>query len=184
MTPTEAKKQLRRACLEKRLALDKNTKKAADEAFCRAIAALDDFCEADLLLLFSPMRGEPDMTPLASIAAARGIKIAFPRCEDGVMTFHTVTGKDDFAPDMFGIPSPRATLPVAKPTARTLCILPGLAAGRDGSRLGYGGGFYDRFLATFEGITVFPIYDCLLFDSLPTEATDRPVDILITEKGE
>ena len=143
----------------------------------------------------------PEMTLLYDYPISRGCKVIRKVDDDKKLTEdilwevvcvsrdvatcrHTVTGKEDFAPAMFGIPSPRATLPVAKPTARTLCILPGLAAGRDGSRLGYGGGFYDRFLATFEGITVFPIYDCLLFDSLPTEATDRPVDILITEKGE
>ena len=178
------KKQLRRECLAKRLSLAPDTKKAADEALCRTVAALDAFREADLVLLFSPMRGEPDLTPLAALATARGAKVAFPRCENGEMTFHTVQGENDFSPDSFGIPSPHATLPVACTTARTLCVLPGLAAGRDGSRLGYGGGFYDRFLATFAGVTVFPIYDFLLFDSLPTEATDRPVDILITEKGE
>jgi 5-formyltetrahydrofolate cyclo-ligase len=100
------------------------------------------------------------------------------------MTFHTVQAESDFSPDDFGIPAPREELPAAEATARTLCVLPGLAAGRDGSRLGYGGGFYDRFLATFAGITVFPIYDFLLFDTLPTEPFDRPVDILIAEKGE
>ena len=184
MTLAEEKKQLRRACLQKRLSLSAEQKKRADDAICHAIAALDAFREADLLLLFSPMRGEPDLTPLAPLAAARGIQIAFPRCESDSMTFHAVQGKADFSPDQFGIPSPHATLPIVQATARTLCILPGLAAGRDGSRLGYGGGFYDKFLATFEGITLFPIYDFLLFDTLPTEATDRPVDILITEKGE
>ena len=184
MTVAEEKKLLRRECLQKRLSLSTEQKKAADGAICQAIAALDAFREADVLLLFSPMRGEPDLTPLASLAAARGIKVAFPRCERGEMTFHVVQSENDFSPDQFGIPSPHATLPLAQATARTLCVLPGLAAGRDGSRLGYGGGFYDKFLATFEGITLFPIYDFLLFDTLPTEATDRPVDILITEKGE
>lgn len=184
MTPNEAKKQLRRECLAKRLSLASDAKKKADGALCRAVAALDAFRDADLVLLFSPMRGEPDLTPLATLAIAQGAKVAFPRCENGKMTFHTVEGENDFSPDVFGIPSPHATLPIARTTARTLCVLPGLAAGRDGSRLGYGGGYYDKFLATFAGITVFPLYDFLLFDSLPTEATDRPVDILITEKGE
>lgn len=183
MTVAEEKKQLRRECLAKRLSLTATEKRAADAALCEKIAVTDAFLGADLVLLFCPMRGEPDLLPLARAAAARGARIAFPRCEGGVMTFYEVANEGDFAPDQFGIPSPKATLPVARTSEKTLCILPGLAAGRDGTRLGYGGGFYDKFLATFPGITLFPIYNCLLFDTLPHEATDRPVDILITEKG-
>ena len=183
MTLTEEKKRLRRECLAKRLSLTAAEKEAADGALCDRIAAQDAFLAADLVLLFCPMRGEPDLTPLAKLAVARGARIAFPRCEDGIMTFYEVKSESDFAPDQFGIPSPKPTCPVARTSEKTLCILPGLAAGRDGTRLGYGGGFYDKFLATFEGITLFPIYEALLFDTLPHEATDRPVSILLTEKG-
>ena len=126
------------------------------------------------------MRGEPDLTPLIEIARARKIPTAFPRCENGVMTFHVASAPDDFSPDTYGIPSPRPALPVPICTARTLCILPGLAAGEDGTRLGYGGGYYDRFLDTFEGITLFPIYKERLFPTLPTDPNDKRVQIILT----
>ena len=100
------------------------------------------------------------------------------------MFFHTVGGVNELLPDRYGIPAPAADAPRACSNARTLCLLPGLAAGKDGTRLGYGGGFYDRFLATFEGTTLFPVYSRLVFDTLPSEAHDRRVDHILTEKGE
>ena len=133
---------------------------------------------------FTPVRGEPDLLPLFGQAQKRGIPVAFPRCEGTRMSFHTVRDPNAMPVDRFGIPAPPSTAPSPVPTARTLCILPGLAAGRDGTRLGYGGGFYDRFLDTFSGITLFPIYERLLFPTLPTEPTDHRVAYVVTEKGE
>lgn len=178
------KKRLREHCKALRLSIPTEEKALADAAILRTVTAHSAFLGADLLLCFSPVRGEVDLTPIVEIAKKRGVSVAFPRCEGTDMRFHIVKNSDELAVDRFGIPAPCATAPIAVPTARTLCLLPGLAAGRDGSRLGYGGGFYDRFLATFGGITLFPIYERLLFPTLPTEKTDKAVDHLITEKGE
>ncbi|MBR7181513.1 MAG: 5-formyltetrahydrofolate cyclo-ligase [Clostridia bacterium] len=182
MTAQE-KKALRKECLARRMAMPTAVKQDADAALCRTIAESDAFRTADLLLLFLPMRGEPDLTPLAALAKARGVAVAYPRCTDGEMTFHLDDGRA-FTPDRFGIAAPPPDAPEALPSEKTLCLLPGLAAGRDRTRLGYGGGFYDRYLATFPGKTLFPVYDALLFDTLPTEATDCTVDMIVTEKGE
>ena len=178
------KKSLRERCKALRLAISPEEKAAADAAILHTVTAHSSFLDADLLLCFFPVRGEVDLTPITEIAKKRGVPVAFPRCEGTDMRFHTVENLDELAAGRFGIPTPRATAPLAFPTERTLCLLPGLAAGRDGSRLGYGGGFYDRFLDTFGGITLFPIYERLVFPTLPTEKTDRSVDHLITEKGE
>ncbi len=184
MTVFEKKAALRPACLAVRKNIPPAVRAAADAALCRHVAALPAFAEADLLLLYAPVRGEPSLLPLLARAKEAGIPVAFPRCMGVQMHFHPVSDPNEMLPDRFGIPAPAADAPIVKATSKTLCILPGLAAGRDGTRLGYGGGFYDRFLATFAGITVFPIYECLLYPTLPTEETDRRVDHLITEKGE
>lgn len=184
MTVAAQKKQLRQDCLARRLSLSPTEKQAADETLCRAIEALPLFQNADLILCFSPVRGEPDLSRLFAAAKERGIPVAYPRCESTDMTFHTVDTLQELRPDRFGIPAPTAAAPLARCTAATLCLMPGLAAGRDGTRLGYGGGFYDRFLDTFPGICVFPVYECLLFSTLPTEKTDHRVTHIVTEKGE
>ncbi|MBQ3483814.1 MAG: 5-formyltetrahydrofolate cyclo-ligase [Clostridia bacterium] len=180
----EQKRALRAQCLAARAALPLKEKHALDAALCRVIAESAAFAHADLLLLFSPVRGEPDLTPLAALAVARGIPVAFPRTESKEMTFHIASPEDLTERDRFGIPVPYADAPLAHCTARTLCVLPGLAAGLDGTRLGYGGGFYDRFLATFKGSCLFPLYDFLVFPTLPFEDHDFRVAALVTEKGE
>ena len=84
---------------------------------------------------------------------------------------------------MDGFPEPPVTAPLAECDADTLCILPALSAAPDGTRLGYGGGFYDRFLPTFKGSCVLPIYESQLSPTLPREDTDVPVSLIITQKG-
>lgn len=184
MTVTEQKKALRRELLALRQAIPAAEKAAADRALCDRIAAHQAFLNADLLLVFSAVRGEPELRPLYERALALGKALAFPVCVGQEMTFHTVRSPDALRPGRFGILTPPQDAPLARSTARTLCILPGLAAGRDGSRLGYGGGFYDRFLDTFGGITLFPIYKRLVLATLPVEKTDHRVAHLVTEKGE
>ncbi|MBE6690377.1 MAG: 5-formyltetrahydrofolate cyclo-ligase [Ruminococcaceae bacterium] len=184
MTVSEEKRALRRICAATRSGIPEAEKATADKALCDCIAAHPAFREADLLLVFSAVRGEPELRPLYERALALGKALAFPVCVGQEMTFHTVDSLDTLRPGRFGILAPPADAPLAYPTARTLCLMPGLAAGRDGTRLGYGGGFYDRFLDTFPGICVFPIYECLLFPTLPTEETDHRVAHIVTEKGE
>ncbi|MBQ8341091.1 MAG: 5-formyltetrahydrofolate cyclo-ligase [Clostridia bacterium] len=184
MTPKEQKAAWRKKCATLRSNVSPKQKALDDAALCAYITAHPAFSEADLILSFFAVRGEPELSPLFSAAQKRGIPVAFPRCVEKDMFFHTVKGLNELSADKFGIPAPAADAPLARPTAKTLCLLPGLAAGRDGSRLGYGGGFYDRFLATFGGITLFPVYERLVFDTLPTDAFDRKVDHILTEKGE
>lgn len=182
-SPTNDKKALRAVCLARRLAISSEERQAANKAISHTVSGLSAFLDADLILAFSPVRGEVDLMPLYEIALARKIPLAFPRCTGKEMTFHVVRSMDELTPDRFGIPAPCADAPLATATEHTLCLMPGLAAGRDGTRLGYGGGFYDRFLTTFRGITLFPIYESLLFVTLPTEETDMRVTYLVTEKG-
>ena len=184
MTVNEQKNDWRLRCVAIRARIHPKQKQVNDRALCARIIVSDAFRLADTILLFSPVRGEPDLLPLLPVAQVLGISVAFPRCVGKEMVFHTVTGVNELIPDRFGIPAPAPDAPVAHLTARTLCLLPGLAAGRDGTRLGYGGGFYDRFLATFKGITLFPIYKRLLFDTVPADALDRRADHILTEKGE
>lgn len=183
-TALEEKKALRASCKALRLSIPTDEKALADAAILHTVTAHSAFLDADLILCFSPVRGEVDLTPIVEIAQKRGISVAFPRCEGNEMRFHLVNSTEELTLDRFGIPAPRADAPIAVCANKSLCLLPGLAAGRDGTRLGYGGGFYDRFLETFKGVTLFPIYERLLFPTLPTESTDKTVTYLVTEKGE
>ena len=96
------------------------------------------------------------------------------------MRFLLFEGEHALTPDRFGIPSPRAEAPEVSVTAHTLCLAPGLAAGRDGTRLGYGGGFYDKFLAREPNHpTIARCYGFQVVEELPTEEFDVPVDCVL-----
>lgn len=179
----EEKKRLRAECTSLRERLTADQRAIADELLCRHVEKHPAFLAADLILSFCATKSEPNFAKLFHAARARGIPVAFPRCEGHTMTFHIVKGLDELLPSRFGIKAPAPDAPKATPSASTLCILPALAATKDGKRLGYGGGFYDRFLATFEGVTLLPIYSLLLLSDLPQEGTDIPVQFIITEKG-
>ena len=184
MSVLEQKKQLRRSCLARRQALLAAEREEADGALCHAVLTHPAFARADLILAFFPVQGEPNLLPVVEEAKKRGIPVAFPRCEGKEMRFFIVEDPHAMPTDRFHIPAPSPNAPEAVCSASTLCLMPGLAATQSGKRLGYGGGFYDRFLDTFPGFCLFPIYTCLLLPDLPTEATDHRADAIVTEKGE
>ena len=179
------KKALRQALLAKRAAIDATEKATLDRALCAHIAAHAYFLEADALLCYLPVRGEPDLTPLFSLATSRSIPIYLPRCEGNGMRFLLYTGSERLVKDKFGILAPQESAPEVRPTAKTLCLMPGLAADKNGTRLGYGGGFYDRFLPHFAGKMLFPLYADMVCDTLPHETCDFliPKESILTEKG-
>ena len=179
------KKALRAALLAKRAAIAAKEKALFDRALCAHVAAHPYFLEADALLCYLPIRGEPDLTPLLDLATSRGIPVYLPHCDKNGMRFLKYTCKSDLQKDRFGILAPKEDAPEAHPTTKTLCVIPGLAADRQGIRLGYGGGFYDRFLPHFVGKILFPLYEELLYDTLPHETCDFliPPKCIITEKG-
>ncbi len=178
------KKRLRAHFSAPRAAIPTDEKSALDAALCRAIAAHPAFLACDTMLCFFPVRDEPNFTALYQLARKRGVKTAFPRCVGTQMSFHVIKDESELEAGRFGIPTPREDAPLADCTARTLCLLPALSVSRDGTRLGYGGGFYDRFLVDFAGVTLLAIYSTLVCDALPREQTDIPATHILTEKGE
>lgn len=184
MTCREEKAALRGELLALRRAIQGEERAALDAALTRHIAAHRYFKNADAVLGFVAMRGEPDLSPLYRMAMARGVPVYLPRVTGREMHFYRYEGEGTLTPDRFGILSPSEAAVEAVPTPQTLCLLPGLAADKSGARLGYGGGFYDRFLQGFTGKAIFPIYSRLLVEHLPTEPTDVPIPCVITEKGE
>ncbi len=145
--------------------------------FCRLLAETEAYRKAPLLLVYASVHGELSTHRLVRLAWNEGKTVAYPRCKDkGQMDFVPVTDETQLVEGAYGIPEPQADLPpLTAIPPDTLCIVPGLVFDKKGHRLGYGGGYYDRFLASFPCVSVGGCVRELLADSLPIEATDIPV---------
>lgn len=160
-------------------------KQKYSELLCNGIEALKEYKDADVILLYFPTRSEPDISPLADIARRDGKKVAFPISvtKDCTLDFRLVSSLDELETGAYGIREPRADAERATLSERTLCIVPALAVDADGYRLGYGKGYYDRFLSIFEGNAVVAIHSSLVCERLPRNDTDIPIKTIITETG-
>lgn len=160
-------------------------KQKYSELLCNGIEALKEYKDADVILLYFPTRSEPDISPLADIARRDGKKIAFPISvtKDCTLDFRFISSPDELEIGAYGIREPRADAERATLSDHTLCIVPALAVDTDGYRLGYGKGYYDRFLSTFEGNAVVAIHSSLVCERLPRNDTDIPLKTIITETG-
>ena len=180
MSVLTQKQMLRSAGKQKRAAL---ADPDADCAILRALLCTEAFRESDLVLCYVSVASEADTRALLSHCFAVGRRVAVPRCEPkGVMRFHEVRSLQSLRPSPLGIPEPDADLPVPEFGKKTLCIVPGLLFDLCGHRIGYGGGYYDRFLAAFPGKTIGLCHEALLCRALPHEPFDCPVQCIITEQ--
>lgn len=179
------KKTARRYFLDLRASLTSEELTEQSQALCKAIMALPEFHRADTLLLFFPTRNEPDLSCLAERALALGKAVAYPisHTETCTLSFHSVGSLSELTPSTYGIPEPSPSAPEPALTDASLCVVPALAYDRRGYRLGYGKGYYDRFLKDFCGTSIGVALDGFLCHTLPVGEHDIPLDILITETG-
>ena len=183
LTYTDGDKSLARKELA-RMRADIASNTYADE-LCKYIASLPEYKCADTVLLYFPTRSEPNLTPLFDKAIADGKLVAFPisRTEDNVLDFRSVDKLDELVRGAYGIREPSDSASAAPLSERTLCIVPALAVDADGYRLGYGKGYYDRFLYSFAGASIVALHSSLVCARLPRLATDVPIKTIITETG-
>ncbi len=177
------KKSLRASLRAARRALTEEERRLTDRAIMTHIVTSEAFADATCVLLFYGVDGEVNLSRVATEAFLDGKCVGYPRVEgDGVMRFRSVVSLLDLTPDAYGIPAPRADAPVITPDKDTLMLVPALAIDRDGYRLGQGGGYYDRYLTDYPGITMGVIREAAYLPTLSREAHDLPMQSIVTEK--
>ncbi len=182
------KDDMREEYKQRRLDIPAEERQRRDEAICRAAESLVSFRYAKYVLLYAATQGEIDVYAVAKAALEKGKTVLFPRCDkkSHTMTYHSVTSLDELAEDSYGIPEPPETNPiydVETMTGSAVCFVPGLVYDKAGYRLGYGKGFYDRYLSAFSGCTIGVVYSDYILHEVPRGRFDVSVDILLTEKG-
>ncbi len=187
-TVKKIKDETRKIYLEKRASMDPALKENRDRKICGFATSLASYRYADYVLLYAPIGDEIDILPVALDALSKGKKVAFPRCnkEDHTMDFHIVSSVDDLKVDSYGIREPSADMPVFDPvscSSNMICFVPGLIYDKKGYRLGYGKGFYDRYLSSLKGNIIGVVYSDFIVPSVPRGKFDISLGILLTEKG-
>ena len=177
MTP---KQELRNHAIAARHALTDRGPRS--QAIAARLEAQKNYQDAPTLFTYVSLAEEVDTHGIIERALRAGRAVAVPRVEgDHRLVWVRVDSIDDLAPGAFGVLEPSGTALSLTASQETVVLVPGTAFDRDGHRLGWGKGYFDRFLHEFAGTAIGLAFDCQLCDSIPIEPHDCPVDYVITE---
>lgn len=174
------KADARKRILAMRRELPADRARGMNEMLAARVLALPRIADARTVYLYASVRGEADTWGLLEHFLSAGIRAALPRVEGREMSFFYVERSEDLEPGAYGIPEPRAGC-VRADEVKAVMLVPGVAFSPDGGRLGYGGGFYDRFLAREpEHFTVGLGYGFQILEHMKTEPFDISMDLVVT----
>ena len=170
------KKELRRSIREQKRAMSEAEIESRSAALAKLFYESDAYKNARTIYGYLPYNQEVRTAPMLEQALRDGKRVAVPKCYGDEMRFLYMEDLSLVEKGYANIPEPIADSPVADdPTA--LVLMPGLAFDPQGHRIGYGGGFYDKFLAAEPNHpTIALCYAFQLLPHLETEEHDIPVD--------
>ncbi|WP_142827824.1 5-formyltetrahydrofolate cyclo-ligase [Planococcus soli] len=144
------------------------------------------FLKADTIGMTLAAFPEVDTSGLLDACWTAGKKVAVPKCYPATrgMDFRVIGNMDQLEVVYMKLQEPIVSKTAyIKPEAIDLLIVPGVVFSKQGFRIGFGGGYYDRFLVNYEGITRSLAFDCQIAESIPVESHDLPVQGIYTESG-
>lgn len=183
----EAKKLRRRELMAARADMGEEGRAAVDAAITDQVKALPEYQQADLVLPYLSFGAEIDTRAIIRDAWSKGKTVALPRCVEGTrdMRWYRVESFDGLVRSRYGVDEP-AEDPAFEvdpsQSENAVALVPGLEFDRQGYRLGYGGGFYDMFLAVFRGVSVGLCRSKFLQDDpIDRDVHDLSVGIIVTD---
>lgn len=156
--------------------------KASDTGLLDHVLSHEEFQNARNIMIYYSVKREPCTLGIAETAYLEDKTVAFPYCfRGGIMQARIVSSLDQLRPAVLGIPAPPDTAPVLNPEELDLIIVPALLYDTAGYRLGYGGGYFDRFLCGIPAFTIGLARTRLMVEMLPREKHDIAVKCIVTE---
>lgn len=174
----ELKKQLRRELIERRKAMSAAEKSTADKDIFEQLKSFVD--KAGAVFTYASTDIEVDTRRLIAYCLDRKIPVALPVSGDTELSFYYITDVSELKKGRFGIDEPPRNMP-AVADKHTLCVVPALCADGEGLRLGYGRGYYDRFLSGFTGCSVIVCYNAFK-RKVPAEPHDIKANFTIFDR--
>lgn len=177
------KKILRKHFKDIRSGMSLNEREQADKAVQQALLSSREYKDCSMVLAYVSSDIEVSTAEIIS-EALKSKTVLCPRCEKSgnVMHFYKIESTDDLKEGRFGIFEPDENCELCSDLENAVCIVPALSYDKNGYRLGFGMGFYDRFLADFKGLKLGLCYENCLSESLVHDSYDIPVDKIFTDK--
>ncbi len=181
------KDEVRKVCLGQRISLGEKERNRKSKIIQQRLMDLPEYRQAQTVMLYLNFREEVETTALAEATIAGRKKLVLPRCASDRILLPLEVGdlEQDIESGTYGIHEPKLALRAAEPSEIDLIIVPGTAFDLQGNRLGYGGGYYDRFLMRLKPLT--PIvalgFECQVIGQVPVGQNDVKMTMLITENA-
>jgi 5-formyltetrahydrofolate cyclo-ligase len=178
-----AKREARARARQARDGVEQTERRAAAHELAYVLLALPELLTARVILAYAALPNELDPAPAIWRLRKRGVRIAYPRIESpGVLGMHFVDHEMELVPGPFGLAQPSEHAPHVAHDLIDAIILPGVAFDEQGTRLGYGGGYYDRLLPMCrpECARVGVAFDGQVLAHIPVEEHDACVDVVVT----
>lgn len=176
------KKEIRAEVKKRRREADEETLHEKSLQILERFRQLSAYKDASLLLAYVDAKREAETRLLMRCAWDDGKKVAVPRVDgDGIMHFYYLRSLKDLEPGAFGIMEPRADCRICEPE-EGLLLMPGVAFDEQGHRVGYGGGYYDRYLEKHPHLIHIALaFEFQIFPEVPSEKHDICPDLIVTE---
>ena len=185
----QEKQALREQLIKRRTGLSPEAVAEASAGVVGLVRTLIEWRNATEALIYWPVRGEVDLRPLVAELWQRNCRVLLPRCRPdrpGEMDLACAACEDELVPGPFSIMEPDAVkCPPVNECRPDIALIPGVGFDRRGNRIGFGGGYYDRLLATESmrnTLIVGVAYEFQLIDHIPTQPWDKPVHVVCTEQ--
>ncbi len=180
---------MRRESIARRDALSAEDIQSKSSRILESLIGMDEYRDSENVLVYASMRSEVPTDDIILDALAMGKKVFCPRVtdpDDAQMMFREIESPEDLKEGYYGIREPEIPEGYEEPEfdpKTTILIVPGVAFDRERNRIGYCGGFYDRFLRLHPELkSVALSFECQIMDEpIPVEAHDKKPDVLITE---
>lgn len=177
------KQALRCRFLAERAAQTVQMRQAVSRSITERLLQSACYQQAGCVFCYVSIKEEIDTMPLLARALADGKVLCVPKCgAHGNMTARRIYALTELQPGAFGIPEPSDTAEQIPAERIDLIVVPALACDSAGYRLGYGGGYYDRYMARCGAVSVALCDGSRLVDQLPIAPFDQKCQYIITER--
>ena len=179
----EYKKEIRTNARQQREQLDQKVRCELDQKIANNVRRLYQYGPCNTLMIYVSTPIEVNTIPIIEAAFADKKRVAVPKCIPNTrdMEFYYINSLDDLEPGSFSVLEPKENMQMLTDFDKCLMVMPGIQFDANGYRIGYGKGYYDRYMARYTGFSVGLCYDWELRRHLCHGRFDRPVNAIVTD---